>query len=166
MCNFLSAIASRSGQVYCNPMSDSHNDIIEGFNLCDGKNQQFTPVEFLPGDRLDLESYQFKFDAERPDWADDDWVESIAEKLRQIVGAMTLTTPQTVLFGGAYIFGPGSSAKKLINCRVIAISPKADLSGADLSRADLSGANLSEADLRGAYLRGADLSEADLSELT
>jgi uncharacterized protein YjbI with pentapeptide repeats len=169
VCNFLSAIVSRKGEVYCNPVLDSHNDIIDYFGLKDGgKNPQFTPVEFTPKDWFDPETWEFKFDAERPTWADDDWVEAASSELRKRVKAIIVTEERKVLVGGAWIIGPKGKVGRTFGCRIVAVHPKADLSWAnlswaDLSWADLSWANLSRANLSRANLSGADLSWANLS---
>src|ERR1035437_8383608 len=158
MCNFLSAIATKGGEVYCNPLLDSHNDIIDYFHCHDGKNPQFTPVEFVPKDHFDPSTWALQFDAERPDWVDEEWVINVTAKLEKIVAGMIVKDERKVLVGGCYIFAAGAKVSTMIGCRIVAIHPKANLSSADLSRADLSGANLSRA-----YLSGANLSRANLS---
>ena len=163
MCNFKSAIISRGGEVYHHSLLDGHNDIIDLFNLRDTENPHWTPVEFLPGDdMLDLDGYTFKFDAERPVWADDDWVETAQTKLRNIVKTMIVDKDTKILVGGTYLIAPKIRVNKVIGSR-IRLAAEADLSGANLSWANLSGANLSGANLSEANLSGANLSEANLS---
>ena len=165
MCQWKSAIISRSGEIYHHPLVDSHNDLIDLFNLQDGKNPQFTPIEFLPGkDWFDVDAYKFTFDAERPDWADDDWVESATRKLKSIIKGMIVNEPVKLLAGGAYLIGPKAKITKIVSGRILAVDPRANLYGANLYGADLYGANLSRADLSRANLYGAIMSGADLSE--
>jgi hypothetical protein len=71
-------------------------------------------------------------------------------------------------FTAAVIFEHDAEDNSMRLTLQLAVSNKADLSGANLRGANLSdaylrGADLSGADLRGAYLRGANLSGADLS---
>jgi hypothetical protein len=134
VCNFLSAIVSRKGEVYCSPLLDSHNDIIDYFGLRDGNAPQFTPVEFTPKDWFDPETWTFKFDAERPDWADDEWIESATTELRRRVEAMIVTEDRMVLVGGAWIIGPNARIGRTFGCRILAAHKTASLSRANLSR--------------------------------
>jgi hypothetical protein len=173
MCNFKSAIISQSGEIYQHPFLDSHNDIIDLFHLQDGENPHWTPIEFLPGlDVFNLDTYTFKFDAERPFWADDDWIEQAKTKLSNIIKMMIVDKDTKILVDGAYLIKPKIKISKIITSRILLAKEadlsnanlfRADLSRADLSRADLSGANLSGANLSRANLSGADLSGADLS---
>ena len=141
MCQWKSAIASKSGEIYHHPLTDSHNDLIALFKLHDGKNPQFTPVKFLPGkDWLNVYSYKLKFDAERPDWADNEWVKSVSETMRTIIAGMIVNDKQTILVGGAYLFGPKAEITKVVAGRIVAVHKNANLAGADLARADLAGA--------------------------
>ena len=167
MCNFKSAIVSRSGVVYHHPLVDGHNDLIDLFGLHDEISPQFTPVEFLPGnDMLDLDKYSFIFDKKQPSWADDDWIELATTKLRNIVKTMIVDKDTKILVGGTYLIAPNIKVGKVIGGR-IKLAKEANLYGAnlhgtDLYGADLSGANLSGADLYKANLSGANLSGANL----
>ena len=160
MCNFKSAIISQSGEIYQHPFLDSHNDIIDLFHLQDGENPHWTPIEFLPGlDVFNLDTYTFKFDAERPFWADDDWIEQAKTKLSNIIKMMIVDKDTKILVDGAYLIKPKIKISKIITSRIL-LAKEADLSNANLFRADLSKADLSRADLSGANLSGANLSRA------
>ncbi|MDY7011574.1 MAG: pentapeptide repeat-containing protein [Planctomycetota bacterium] len=166
MCRFKSAIATQSGEIYHDPFIDSHEDIIELHHIHNGGlRPRYTPIEFKADgeDLFDPDKYRLVFDAERPDWADDDWVVRVTKKMGSIIRAMIITDERKVLSGGCYIFGPGAVIRRVIHGRIIAISAKANLHGAHLEGANLEGAYLYGADLRGANLQGADLEGANLS---
>ena len=158
MCNFMSVIISRGGKVYHHPLLDSHNDIIDLFGLRDGENPQWSPVEFSPGDdMLNLDAYTFKFDAERPTWADDDWVELATTKLRNIIKTMIVDKDTKILVGGeTYLIAPGVKVDRVIGGRIKS-AKEANLYGANLHGADLREADLRWANLSGVNLHGADL---------
>ena len=54
MCNFFSCIAMRNGDVFCDPMSDRHEDIIKTHNISDKEDDpkylKFARVEITPPD--------------------------------------------------------------------------------------------------------------------
>jgi len=51
MCNFLSAIALRNGDIFCDPAStDSHEDLIEYKGLVNNDKETFVRVEYVPPD--------------------------------------------------------------------------------------------------------------------
>jgi hypothetical protein len=169
MCNFKSAIVTKSGEVYHHPLTDSHNDIIELFNLHNGENPQFTPVELVPDtDCFDVDTYKFRFDAERPGWATDEWVERVTKKMRAIVREMIFTKKAKILVGGAYLLGAGAKVGKIIQGRIVAISKDlnlayADLAGVNFAHANLAHVNLAYANLAHANLAGVNFAHANLA---
>lgn len=56
MCNFLSAVVLRNGDVLTHPMLDSHSDLVRYYKLPDTRvyHQHFAKVELTPVDWLDV----------------------------------------------------------------------------------------------------------------
>src|SRR5574343_276120 len=81
MCNFLSAIVKKNGDVLWHPNLDSHSDLIIYHKLRDDRfRNNFAKVELTPGDNpLDPTTWQWKIDEPtRPEWMDE--VEDTAQK--------------------------------------------------------------------------------------
>ena len=145
-----SAIISRSVEVYHHDLLDSHNDLVDLFKL--KKEDHWTPIEFIPGeDWFNLDTYRFTFDAERPTWADDEWLESATNKMRKIVERYIVHGDNPILVGGAYLFAGDSKVAKVVGGRVLAAQKVANLYGANLKGANLEWANLEGANLEVAY---------------
>jgi len=121
MCNFLSAIASRTGEIYCNPLIDSHEDIIDYFNLRDNQMGHIVRLEFRPEEKkdlIDISKYKLIVDEpQTPEWFDEELKEKAIERLKVIVKNMIITEDRKVLVGGAYILASGNF-NKIINCDI------------------------------------------------
>jgi len=121
MCNFLSAVVSRTGAIYCNPLMDSHEDIIEYFNLRDGGMGHIVRVEFSPEKREDLidsTKYLLKVDEqETPEWFEEHR-ENVLSHLLQIIKNITITEDRKILLGGAFVIGNNVKVGKLIGCDI------------------------------------------------
>ena len=121
MCKFLSAIKTRTGALYCNPLLDSHEDIIDYFGLNDGLMQHLVRLEFRPDERkdlVDIAKYKLIIDElDVPKWFDDEMKEKTISELTVIVKNLIVTEDRKILVGGAYIIASGN-IKKLINCDI------------------------------------------------
>jgi hypothetical protein len=64
MCNFLSAIVLKNGDVLTHPMLDAHADLVKYFKLPDGNEHihHFAKVELVPSDWEDAATWQFTVD--------------------------------------------------------------------------------------------------------
>jgi hypothetical protein len=124
--------------------------------------EQWTPIEFIPVDVYDPSTWTFRFDAERPTWADDAWLESATREMRNRAEGLIVRNPQKIITGRTLIFGDKSSAKACVACRIVAVHRGANLVGASLDGASLAGANLSGATLERANLEWANLAGANL----
>jgi hypothetical protein len=108
MCQFLSAVVSKSGEVYCNPFIDSHEEIIQYFNLRDDPSQfinNIVRVEFTPkdDDYFGVENYQLRVDENSiPSW----WVDvenSVRQNLTDRIKRMVIDKAENkILCGGVY----------------------------------------------------------------
>ncbi len=170
MCNFLSGWVLRTGDVLCEPMLDSHEELAKWFNIKrdDGHNAirwEFSPTE-KDGVRqfFDFDSYSFRIDEkETPSWFDEERREATINAAKKVLRSMVVSDDsRLILLGKAIFAGDGAKIARAIGCRLLAATAKANLSGANLGGANLSGADLRWANLSGAYLSGADLGGADL----
>ena len=168
MCKFLSALVMPTGDVKCNPMIDSHSDLVSLFDINDtaapGVVQRFAKVEFTPPDDsaefCNLDKWTLTVDEPtEPDW----WIgvkDQALSTLHAIVERMIVRDHRRILVGGCWAIADGGRIDHLVQGRIVHVGRYADLSrtnlsGADLSRANLSHANLSRANLSGANLSGA-----------
>ena len=121
MCQFLSAIVSRTGDVYCNPLIDSHEDIIDYFNIRDNQMQNIVRVEFRPDDKKDyinVEKYNLVVDEPTtPEWFAE-YKDNVLEHLTRIIKNITITEDKKILCGGAFIIGDNIKVGKLIGCDI------------------------------------------------
>lgn len=71
MCQFLSAVILRNGDVLTHPMLDSHTDLIRYYKLPDttAYHQHFAKVELTPVDWMDPATWTFRLDEDTaPSW--------------------------------------------------------------------------------------------------
>jgi len=96
MCNFLSVIVLRNGDVLHHPMLDSHSDLVQYFKLPDKQHaRHFAKVEFTPKidkdnvpQYADYKAYTLRVDEDtEPAWFDE-VRDSVEKKLLSIVKAM------------------------------------------------------------------------------
>jgi len=120
MCNFLSAVVSRTGEVYCNPLIDSHEDIIDYFDIRDTGMQHIVRVEFSPKEKkdlIDIEKYELRVDElSTPEWFNE-YKESAIEKLKLVAKNCIIKENKKIVMG-ACIIGDGITIGKLINADV------------------------------------------------
>ncbi len=108
MCDFLSAIVLRNGDVLIHPLLDSHSGLVTYFELPDTSayHQHFAKVELTPVDWLDAATWTFRLDeTTAPGWWED--VAASAEAtLRDRAARMILTTGhKPFILEGAWILG-------------------------------------------------------------
>lgn len=87
MCKFYSAIVSKNGELYHNPFSTSHEEIIDSCDLKDNL-ALICRIEFYPKDEKDIsdyKKYQLHFDDQRSDWFTDQMESDIIKKLKVII---------------------------------------------------------------------------------
>ena len=105
MCNFLSAIVLKNGDVLHHPMLDSHSDLVTWFNLPDQSHcRHFAKVELTPVEWGDVATWKFRLDEETaPQWWDE--VKEGAEaKVRDIAERMIVRSgTKKLLLEGCWI---------------------------------------------------------------
>jgi hypothetical protein len=131
MCNFLSAIVSRTGEIYYHPLSDSHTHLIAHFGLKEGKaGQNFICVEFTPeGGKIDQpDGYTLSVDETRiPSWFDDEAREKVVGFLRGTVERMIVRDDREILLGGCWIVAGKATVDLATNCRIISVRDSATI---------------------------------------
>jgi hypothetical protein len=125
MCNFLSAIVLRNGDIVCDPEhTDSHEDLIAMAGLRDDRVAQameaFCRVELLPPDDhaaiADVSAWRFVVDEEAaPSWLDR---AGIAKKLRRMVAKMLVGDTRRLLLGGCWILHGEARVSAVKNGRI------------------------------------------------
>ena len=121
MCNFLSAIVGRTGEVYCNPLLDSHEDIVDYFNLRDGLTRNIVRVEFSPKDKknmLDVNKYELMVDEDCPPKWFEEYKEKTIEYLTEIIKRITITDDRKILVGGAYLLSSNIIIGRIVSCNI------------------------------------------------
>ena len=125
MCRFLSAIVRRNGDILCNPLTDSHEELIALHGLRDSKEGAFARVEYSPPDSAsiaDLSKYRLTIDEQRtPDWFDESMRDRVTSRLRDIVSRMIVTDHRPILLGGTWIIADGARIDTAKLCRIVAM---------------------------------------------
>ena len=134
MCQFMSAIITRDGQVLQNCLTDSHEELIAHFDLherkANGHGQNFIRIEFTPGrdkeDRPvydDSTGYKLRVDEnETPTWFDAEARGKAEKFLRGVIERMIVRDERKMLLGGVWILAKGAKVQTTRMCRIIAMS--------------------------------------------
>lgn len=124
MCQFKSAIVTRTGDVLHHDMTDSHEDLIAYFGLRDDNHlDHFVRVEYRPydtGDLPNVEKYNLIVDeGEVPNWFNE-FRESTVEKMRAIVSRYILRdVERKIILDGCWIITGKSIIDRLKGGRII-----------------------------------------------
>ena len=120
MCNFKSAIVTRNGKLLHNAFLDSHEDIVDLFNLHDNGMDNFVKVEFIPhGKFWEIDNYKFKINEydeyKVPSWWTKELEEKTIQNLTKIIKNMIFSGKRKILVGGKYILY-NAEINKIANC--------------------------------------------------
>lgn len=129
MCQFLSAIITRDGNIYMMPnVTDSHSELVEWCGLQNGDDDRlpgFAKVQFSPpegGSLANIEAYRLTVEEEcSPIWFDDSMCADIEAKLRHAVQAMIIDSPRTLLLGGCWILVGEAKVQIVKTSRILAM---------------------------------------------
>ena len=131
MCQFLSAIVLRNGDVLWHEATDSHSDLVTHFGLPDSNPscRHFAKVEFTPAhcDKKarhlyeEPASYVMRVDeATAPKWFAE--VEGrVEKKLRSIIKAMIVDDKRPLILGGTRILVGGANVDTVKSARIVAM---------------------------------------------
>ena len=127
MCQFISAIVMKNGDILCDPEhTDSHEDLLSKHNVRDGLTQQdkFVRIEFTPpkgssqdnSNIFDTSKWTLKIDqSNTPDWFSKD---KIRADMVARVQRMFVREERKILLGGCWILGDGADVKIVKNARI------------------------------------------------
>ena len=120
MCNFKSAIVLKNGDLLHNDFADSHEDLIDLFNLKDDGKDNFVRVEFTTTERKDIiENYKLNIDETSvPEWFEE-FRERITDQLRDIVNNMIIREDHKIIIGRCIILAPGVTIDKIQHCVIL-----------------------------------------------
>ena len=126
MCQFLSVVVLRNGDLRHHPLLDSHSDLITYFALPDTSvyHQHFAKAELTPpreGTWTDPSTWTWRIDEEtRPGWLDD--VEGQAEAAaRRLVERMVIRDERAILADGVWIVAEGARVRRFLGGRLARI---------------------------------------------
>ena len=130
MCNFLSALVLRNGDVLTHPMLDSHADLVKYYALPDDNEfiRHFVKVELTPVDWADASTWKWKLDEEAdPAWWND--VKDGAEKkLSAKAAAMILKdVERELIVDGCWIVAGKSKIRDVRSGRIVRVQDSASI---------------------------------------
>ena len=127
MCDFLSVIVKKDGEILCDPYTDSHEDLIAAHGLDDSKLREgFVRGEFKPGDYKDYDKpdkYILRIDEQlKPEWFKE-IEETVAVQLKAIIERMILRdVKKRCLLSGCYILTGKTQIDYIKNAQVFFMS--------------------------------------------
>lgn len=126
MCQFFSGIALKNGDIYYNPMTDSHEDLILENGLNDKSelnsvSRNWVRFEYTSDTLSDLSTYKLIIDENSvPGWCDDDFKSNLINKVNSIIKSMILCDVKNeILVGGCWILTGKSIIEKCVSARII-----------------------------------------------
>ena|SRR3990167_8949659 len=131
MCNFLSVLILKNGDVRHHPMLDSHSDLVAYFNLPDENPHlpHFAKAELTPGDWMDPKTWTWRIDeAVRPIWLDD--VEPKAEAATRRIASKVILREDAMprlIVDGCWILGGTSVLRDVRGGRIIRVQDSAQI---------------------------------------
>ena len=132
MCNFLSVLILRNGDIRHHPLLDSHADLVAYFNIPDATPflDRFAKAELMPKNWLDPATWEWRIDeAVRPQWLDD--VEAGAEAAtRALAKTMILTDAcPRLIVDGVWILGGTAVLRDVRGGRILRVQDSARVNG-------------------------------------
>ena len=132
MCNFLSALIVRNGDILTHPMLDSHHDLVTYFKLPDsnGHIPRFVKVELTPTDNwLDPATWKWQVDEETlPRWWEDGLAVQAEAALRRRAKSMIVTDDRTLIVDGCWIVGGKAKIRDVRSGRIVRVQDSASIS--------------------------------------
>ena len=121
MCEFLSAIGLKNGDVICDPSIDSHEDLVMLHGLKETKLRNWVRIEFTPEDGKYhlIEKYNLKIDDDILTWVNDSLKNKWTQKLKAKLKRLIITKNTHCLSSGTYILSGKILINRLLYCRVM-----------------------------------------------
>ena len=145
MCNFISAIVCRNGDILCDPEhTDSHEDLVVVYGLRDqgalgAGGRDWVRVEFIPPDGSssidDPQKWSLRVDEDfMPEWFN---VEDVTAKMQERASRMIVCDDRRLILGGCWIVCGSASVQKVSNARIYSVRDSARVdSVCDSARVD------------------------------
>jgi hypothetical protein len=113
MCQFKSAIVLENGDIIHHNLTQSHEDLIDLYNLKDNGNGKFVRVEFTSDTLHIIESYRLKVDENTtPDWFEQ-YRENTERYLLKYVKNHIIDSDRNILLGDTYIICKNAEVKTI-----------------------------------------------------
>ncbi|MCR4376278.1 MAG: hypothetical protein NUW22_15665, partial [Acidobacteria bacterium] len=130
MCNFLSALALKNGDLLLHPMLDSHSDLVRYFKIPDARqgHQHFAKVELTPEDWMDVSTWKFQLDEDSaPIWWED-VAARVEADLRQRANRMILRDGEhELIVDGCWIIGGTAKIRDVRSGRIVRVQDSASI---------------------------------------
>ena len=134
MCEFLSALVLRNGDVLWHEATDSHSDLVRHFRLPDNTEcRHFAKIEFTPRsvdgnpNYLGVDHYALRVDEDtEPIWFDE-VRELVEQKCRSIIRGMIVTDKRDFLLGGKWILAGNACVRAVKSSHLVSVSDSAQI---------------------------------------
>ena len=128
MCEFLSAIVMRNGDILTHDATDSHELLAKHFKLVEHRDSDkgvngWVKVEFCPPNHEydQPDRYVLRIDEDcAPAWWDAEMVEKVTGSLRAMIERMIVSANEELLLGGRHIVASGKRVGQLVAGTAIA----------------------------------------------
>ena len=129
MCNFLSALVLRNGDVVTHPLLDGHADLVTYFKLRDESllGSPFAKLELRPKDWLDAATWECAIDAPEPSWWPDVAI-GAEQALRDRAARMILRDGEhRLIVDGCWIIGGTAVLRDVRGGRLLRVQDQAQI---------------------------------------
>ena len=117
MCNFLSVLILKNGDVLHHPMLDSHSDLVTYFKLSDTSQhvRHFAKAELTPDDWMDPTTWKWRIDEDtKPRWLTRAVEDDAERKARKIAATMILKDGDLpFIVDGCWILGGKTRVREI-----------------------------------------------------
>ena len=133
MCNFLSGIGFKNGDVYTSPYTDRHEYMIADLGLNDNGSalQNWIRCEYSSHDLTDINSYQLIIDEpSAPAWVTTELKNQWGKELKSRAEKCILVTGEKkILLGGKWVVGGDVKINNVINSQIVFCGGNASITG-------------------------------------
>jgi len=124
MCNFLSGIVLKNGDLITSEYTDSHDLIVAAAGLKERAiphEMGWVKVEYTSPNLLNLETYELRVDeTDTPEWFDDAMRENVAAKMHRLVAKAIITEGEIpILLGGKWVLGGNVIVKETYAATIV-----------------------------------------------
>lgn len=138
MSRFLSGIAFKNGDIHYNPITDSHEDLIQEKELDDrvtipNCNRNWVRFEYTSETLSDLSTYVLEIcEEEIPIWVDSKFQYDLVEKLKLIISSIILCdVNKKFIIGGCWILTGNTLVNRCVCARVVLMDKNSKINNLD-----------------------------------